>query len=208
MDRDPNNTYGTTGGSTGGTGSGGSNPGLQGTGADYGSGDMNTGTSGGASFGAAGGVAGREYTDNLGDTSRDMGDRARDARATAKEKLGQAREAASEKLGQAREKAHDLKNRFADTLDSGADKLRNRSTFDGPAYATAEGAGAISTTNDSASRVGDKVAGGMHSTAEWLRTNDLDSMKRGVEEQVRTNPARSLLIAAVAGYLIGKAFRR
>jgi hypothetical protein len=48
----------------------------------------------------------------------------------------------------------------------------------------------------------------MHSTADWLRNNDLDSMKNGVEQQVRSNPGRALLVAAVAGYLIGKVIRR
>jgi ElaB/YqjD/DUF883 family membrane-anchored ribosome-binding protein len=203
MDRDPNNTYGTTGGSTSGSGSSGANPGFENTGAGYGTG---TGSTGGANFGSAG-VAG-EYTETGTDSTRDIGERGRDFKENAKERLGHAREAASERLGQVREKAHDLKNKFADSLDAGADKLRGRGTGDGPSYATAEGMSAISTTEGTQSRVGDKVAGGMHNTAEWLRQNDLDSMKRGVEEQVRTNPGRSLLIAAVAGYLIGKALKR
>jgi vacuolar-type H+-ATPase subunit H len=206
MDRDPNKTYGTTGGSTSGSGSTGADPGFENTGAGYGTGGINAGSTGGASFGASGSTTEQAYETD-GDTSRDLGDRSRDARETAKEKLGHAREVASEKLGQARTKAHELKHRFADTLDAGADRLRSRTTSGEPAYAT-EGAAAIATNDSAQSRVGEKVAGGMHSTADWLRENDLDSMKRGVEEQVRTNPGRSLLIAAVAGYLIGKAFRR
>lgn len=197
MDRDPNNTYGTTGGSAGGSGES-ANPGFQNTGAGYGSGGMNTGSAGSASFGSAG-TANQGY---------DTTESSRGARETAKEKLGQARNVASEKLGQARSKAHDLKNRFADQLDAGADRLRTRGTAGEPAYATGDGMSAISAPASTQDRVGDKVAGGMHSTAEWLRQNDLDSMKRGVEEQVRTNPGRSLLIAAVAGYLIGKVIRR
>lgn len=205
MDRDPNNNYGTTGGASGGTGSTGANPGFENTGAGYGTGGMNTGSSG-ASFGGAS-TADQPLTADT-DASRSMGDRARDARDTAREKLGQAREVASEKLDQARSKAHDLKHRFADTLDAGADRLRSNPAPGAPAYATADGMSAITANDTATNRVGDKVAGGMHSTADWLRNNDLDSMKRGVEEQVRTNPGRSLLIAAVAGYLIGKALRR
>jgi ElaB/YqjD/DUF883 family membrane-anchored ribosome-binding protein len=190
MDRDPNNTYGTTGGSSTGSGSTGANPGFQNTGAEYGAGGMNTGAAG--------------TTDT--ERSRDMGDRAREARDTAKERLGQARETANEKLGQARNKAHELKHSFADKLDAGANRLRSRSGD--PAYATADGSSALTMDESHRAGVGEKVAGGMHSTADWLRENDMDSMKRGVEEQVRTNPGRSLLLAAVAGYLIGKVLRR
>ena len=193
MDRDPNNTYGTTGGSSGGSGSSGANPGFQNTGADY----------------AAGGTtAGREFSEGLGEDSRDLGDRAREARQAAKERFGKVKETASEKMGEARTKAHEMKHTFADKLDAGAEKLRSRTNRGDASYATADGSMSAITTNDSASGVGEKVAGGMHSTAEWLRENDMDSMKRGVEEQVRTNPGRSLLIAAVAGYLIGKVLRR
>lgn len=201
MDRDPNDLYGTTGGSTGGAGA---NP--QNTGAGYGTGG--TGSTG-AEFGRSETVAGREYTDTGTRQSTGITDRAREARETAKEKLGQARETASEKLGDAHRKAHDLKLSFADKLDAQAERMRSRATSGTASYETAgDGLAAISTTDTDRSRVGDKVAGGMHSTAEWLRNNDMDSMKRNVEEQVRTNPGRSLLVAAVAGYLIGKALRR
>jgi len=33
-------------------------------------------------------------------------------------------------------------------------------------------------------------------------------MKSGIENQVKENPGRSLLIAAGLGYLLGKAFRK
>lgn len=201
MERNPNDPYGTPSGPTGGTGA---NP-------------QNTG----AGFRSAETVAGREYADTGTDqaTGTGLSDRARDAQRTAKDKLGHARETASEKLGQAREtaseklgdahrKAHDLKLSLADKLDAQAERLRTRSAGTTPAYETGDTMSAISTNDATGSRVGDKVAGGMHSTAEWLRNNDMDSMKRSVEEQVRTNPGRSLLVAAVAGYLIGKAIRR
>lgn len=199
MDRNPNELYGTPGSSTGGTGS---NP--QNTGAGYGTGGA--GSTGSPGFGRTEGVTGREYADTGIEGSTEYGER--DVRSRAKEKLGQARDTASEKLGEAHRKAHDIKMSVADKLDAQAERLRARGTSTS-AYATAEPGMSAITTNDSTStRVGDKVAGGMHSTAEWLRNNDLDSMKRNVEEQVRTNPGRSLLVAAVAGYLIGKAIRR
>jgi hypothetical protein len=48
----------------------------------------------------------------------------------------------------------------------------------------------------------------MQSSADWIRDADLDKLKSGVEKQVKEHPARSLLVALGAGYLIGKAFRR
>jgi hypothetical protein len=48
----------------------------------------------------------------------------------------------------------------------------------------------------------------MQSSADWLRDADLEKIKDGVEKQVKEHPARTLLVALGAGYLIGKAFRR
>jgi len=58
------------------------------------------------------------------------------------------------------------------------------------------------------SQVADRVAGGMQATADWLRDADLDSMRVGVERQVKEHPGRTLLIAVGLGYLLGKAFRK
>jgi ElaB/YqjD/DUF883 family membrane-anchored ribosome-binding protein len=210
MDRNPNDLYGTPGAS----GSG-ANP--QNTGADFGVGGTGasrsseyggTGASRGSDFettpefGRAETATGRELADTTTEESQRLRERAR-------EKLGHARETASEKLGEAHRKAHDFKLRFADKLDAQAERLRARGTSTTSGFSSAdEGMSALSTNDSQRSRVGDKLAGGMHSTADWLRHNDLDSMKRNVEEQVRTNPGRSLLVAAVAGYLIGKVMRR
>ena len=48
----------------------------------------------------------------------------------------------------------------------------------------------------------------VQSSAEWIRDADLDKLKHGVEKQVKEHPARSLLVALGAGYLIGKILRR
>jgi hypothetical protein len=56
--------------------------------------------------------------------------------------------------------------------------------------------------------VSDTLATGMQSGADWLRDADLDKLKDGVEQQVKEHPARTLLVALGAGYLLGKIFRR
>jgi hypothetical protein len=54
-------------------------------------------------------------------------------------------------------------------------------------------------------RLAGPAADAMEKTADFLRNGDL---RDALEEQVRTNPARTLLIALGVGYLLGKAVRR
>jgi hypothetical protein len=182
-----------------------------------GAGGMSTGAAAGESFGHAGGVQGTTRESGYGregslDRSAGTSD-TRDLKRKASEKLHEARDVASEKWSKARERAGDMRVGLADKLDAGADKLRSRSaasagagTFSGEtAYASPDGASASASTQ---SKARTNLADGMHSTADWLRNNDLDTIKGGIESQVRNNPGRSLVVAAVAGYLIGKAFRR
>ena len=106
-----------------------------------------------------------------------------------------------------RERAAGAKDKLAGALESGAERLRDRA-HGGSSLAAA---GADGTTTEIADgrvvQVSDKVAGGMETTAAWLRDADLESLKVGVERQVKEHPARTLLIAAGLGYLIGRAFK-
>ena len=67
---------------------------------------------------------------------------------------------------------------------------------------------AIDATNSRIAPVATKVAGGMEATAGWLRETDLDSVKTGIERQVKEHPGRTLLVAVGLGYLLGKAIRK
>jgi hypothetical protein len=101
-------------------------------------------------------------------------------------------------------KASAIPSMLADGLEAGATALRQRNTS---SVATTSGSTAIA--NDSGmTAVTDTLASGMQTSAEWLRDADLDKLKQGVENQVKEHPARSLLIALGAGYIIGKALRR
>ncbi len=60
----------------------------------------------------------------------------------------------------------------------------------------------------------ERAADAAHSTAGWLaglsdymRETDLDNLRLDIEDQVRQNPLRSVLIAVGAGWLIGKIVR-
>jgi hypothetical protein len=93
---------------------------------------------------------------------------------------------------------------LADGLQAGAEALRQRRS----AIAGVDGSSAATADNSSIVAVTDSIATGMQSSAEWLREADLDKIKDGVEKQVKEHPARTLLIALGAGYVLGKAFRR
>jgi ElaB/YqjD/DUF883 family membrane-anchored ribosome-binding protein len=125
----------------------------------------------------------KNFIGNAGDRLADVGSTARDRVGTAKDKL-------------------------ANALESGADKLRERTHPAGAtlAGATAEGS-SVAMSDGRVAQVSDKVAGGMQATADWLRDADLDGIKSGIETQVKEHPGRTLLIAAGLGYLIGRAFR-
>ena len=104
-----------------------------------------------------------------------------------------------------KDRASGIPAMLADGLQAGAEALRQRR----PSTETSTGGSSVAITGDpSIAAVTDTLASGMQSSADWLRDADLDKLKEGVEKQVKEHPARSLLVALGAGYLIGKALRR
>ena len=102
-------------------------------------------------------------------------------------------------------KASTIPAMLADGLEAGAEALRQRRPSPN---ATTPGTSVAVTSDSSIDAVTDSLATGMQSSAEWLRDADIDKLKSGVEKQVKEHPARSLLVALGAGYLIGKILRR
>jgi hypothetical protein len=145
---------------------------------------------------------GQHLGDRLGDAKEQAADKLGQARDAASEKLGQAREVAGEKLGQAKEKATELKATLADKLDQGAQALRNQQG--GQQFAGANGATVGG--DSSLGKYAAPAAGAMEATAQFLRGEG--DIKGAIEEQVRTAPGRTLLIAVGLGYVLGKAIRR
>jgi hypothetical protein len=92
---------------------------------------------------------------------------------------------------------------LADGLQAGADALRQKRAN------TSTGSSVTALANDPAiAAVTDSLATGMQSSAEWLRDADMDKLKEGVEKQVKEHPARTLLVALGAGFLLAKVLRR
>ena len=133
-------------------------------------------------------------------TSGGFADRARNIAGSTQDKL-------ADVGSTVRDRAGTLKDSLADALETGANKLRQRSAHGDLAGSTGGGSVAVESDGRLAA-VSTNVAGGMQTTASWLRETDIESLKTGIEKQVREHPARSLLIAIGVGYLIGKAFRR
>lgn len=186
--RDQDPTYGTTPGSGSDLGTG--------TGAGFGT----AGTVGGV--GSAGGTGTLGTTRSIGTDEQDES-RTHHAGETAREKLGSARERVSEK-------ASDLKATLADKLEAGAQKLRQRNApGDGATDMGLETTGTMGSSGQrtKVDRATDSLASGMESTANWVRNANVDDMKNSVEQQVRSNPGRALIVAVGVGYLLGKLFR-
>jgi len=200
MDRNdfsPGGSSGQSGGSqnpggSAGYGNAGSTSGAQGyaagTTANVGQG---FGTESGAGVGTGAGAEGQQ--------SQGFKDRARDLAGSAQDKL-------ADVGSTVRDRAGNLKKSLADALDSGANRLRQRAAVSDLAGATTGSTVAVE-SDTRMTQVNNKVASGMESTADWLRDADLNSLRTGIERQVKDHPGRTLLIAAGLGYLIGKAFR-
>jgi hypothetical protein len=193
----------TSGGSSaGGTGGYGGTSGFGGT-SDVGGTSAGFGTSGGVGGSTSGGSTAGGYGSTGGDASASgMGDRARDAASTAKDRMSDVGSTVRERAGQA-------KNSLADALEAGAERLRNRGGSQQLAGSTEYGDTSVGTDGSGrVAEIGQRVAGGLQTSADWLREADIDGLREGVEKQVRDNPGRTLLIAVGLGYLLGKAFRR
>ena len=205
MERNQNDNLdsGNFGGSTTGAGSSGSTGNLEsgyegsgaGSGGGYG-GSSGLGNTGSQGYGAGSSGGSGASTSGYGSTSGSTGEQS----LADKAKSG---------LGGAREKASELKATLADKLEAGAQKLRSQQQGGQFAGAGAYGESAnVGAESGRMGQVNDKLAQGMQSTADFIRNADLDSVKSGIEKQVRENPGRTLLIAAGIGYLLGKAFRK
>jgi hypothetical protein len=189
------------------------------TGADL-SGSTGAGNTGlGAGYGA-GGMGGSMGTQDAGSTSGGYGAGSgfseTGSEAGSQNRMQQGKEAVANTFNKVKEKASnlDIKGKasnlnatLADKLEAGADKLRQRgqSTQFAGAAGAADLGGTGTAGNQQLSQAGDRLASGMQSTADWLRNGDLQG---SIENQVRTNPGRTLLVALGLGYVLGKAFRR
>ncbi|MCU1339607.1 MAG: Late embryosis abundant protein [Bryobacterales bacterium] len=124
--------------------------------------------------------AGQETSDQLSNAKQKISETVSEARDRAR----QAGEAIAHQVDEKREPV-------AGMLDTAASTLQDRGARSGQAV------------SDAAKRTADVLS----STADYVRGHDVKAMVDDVEQVVRHNPGRSLLIAAAMGFLVGRAFR-
>ncbi len=152
----------------------------------------------------------REAVDQVRDSAAEVVDQ---VRAGAAGVVDQVRDTAAGAVDQARTRAADLAGQVRDTAGNMAETARLR-TADGIESAahsldrvaeeqmTAE-AGARARVGEAAHR----VAGGMESTADYLRRADAQKLRSDLEHPVRTSPVQSLVILFATGFIIGRLLR-
>jgi hypothetical protein len=92
-------------------------------------------------------------------------------------------------------------NSATDGQSNGAGEFSGNAAIGGTSSAPASGIrGKIDTART-------KVMDGASAATDWVKQADIEGIKTGIEQQVRTNPVRSLLVAVGLGYLIGRAMR-
>jgi ElaB/YqjD/DUF883 family membrane-anchored ribosome-binding protein len=199
MERNANDTFGSSN-------TGESSSGSFGTGAgSAGSANSPSSFGSGASTGGMGG-SGTSDAAFSRDSSTDaagLADRARSAASTAGEKL-------SDVGSTVRDRAGNLKQTIANALESGAERLRSQGAGGGQIAGSSAtgGSSAMVGEGNRLSEATNQLAGGLQASADWLRDADLDGLKSGVERQVKEHPGRTLAVAVGVGYLLGKAFRK
>ncbi|HXH21791.1 MAG TPA: hypothetical protein VNN10_07160 [Dehalococcoidia bacterium] len=109
----------------------------------------------------------------------------------ADEFAGRAREMASEYAEMAQAQVEVGKDQAASSMETAAQKLRERTMAQG-------GLG---------SQAGEKVAEGMESAAGYLREHSTGEIWDDVERYVRAHPMQALAGAAFAGFLLGRMLR-
>jgi len=97
----------------------------------------------------------------------------------------QARKRAQEFGKQAKEKVDQGRSGTADAMDNTAEKI-------GKAGASSAG----------------KVSDGLHSAADYVRSNDVSSMMSDLGSAIKSNPVPAMITAVALGFVIGAMLRR
>ncbi|HTA67468.1 MAG TPA: hypothetical protein VK776_04295 [Bryobacteraceae bacterium] len=114
-----------------------------------------------------------------------LGDKISDTAAQVKEKASELGQMAEDKIDNNRDAAATGLDKAASTLHDKAESLPGGEKVTSLAHATA-----------------DKLS----STADYVRTHDVNRMMGDVETLVKNNPGPALLAAAAIGFLVARAF--
>jgi len=155
------------------------------------------------------GSSGESMADRVAFTGEDLADQAQDrvsnAIRTTSDSVGGVGAELSERASQMKDKVSNIARTAVETIDG-----RRATTADGLETAA-------STLHERADRLpgGEKVsefahaaADRLNTTADYVRTHDINRMKTDVKTLVKNNPGPALLVAAAFGFLLGRAMTR
>ncbi len=125
------------------------------------------------------------FKDPVQDDSSTLGEKISDTATQVKDKVSDLGRTAADKIDENRGAAAGGLEKAASALHEKAESLPGGEKVTSLAHATA-----------------DKL----NSTADYVREHDVNRMMADVETLVKNNPGRSLLAAAVIGFLVGRAF--
>ena len=108
--------------------------------------------------------------------------------------------------GTPRRAAEDLKRRFDRALHHGICHLADQLDDLGTRLDTLGGGRLqrLGARGERAAEAAEAVSGWLGSTADYLRTTEMEDLRGDLEDQVRANPLRTLAVSAVAGWVLGK----
>ncbi len=119
------------------------------------------------------------------ETSGGVGDKISDAASEAKQKVSDLGRSAADKIDQNRGSA-------ASGLESAANTLREK-------------AGSLP-GGENVTNLANNAAEKLTTTADYVRTHDVNGMMADLERLVKNNPGPSLVAAAAVGFLLGRTF--
>jgi ElaB/YqjD/DUF883 family membrane-anchored ribosome-binding protein len=100
-------------------------------------------------------------------------------------------------------------SRYESTTTKGNSTLNNiKTTVADKLKSAAQALGEKSRQDTSVSQYAGQASGWLNNAADYVREIEPDQVKADIQRQVRSNPGRSLLIAGVAGLVLGTLFRR
>lgn len=128
------------------------------------------------------------------------------------ETVARVREGASRMADAARDRAEGIASAARDRA-SGAAASARAGAADGLAAAAdrlgavAEEQGQAGGARGRAAGAAQAAAGGLDAAADFVRSPDMERLRAGVEEQVRTSPLRAIIATFAAGFIIGRILR-
>jgi ElaB/YqjD/DUF883 family membrane-anchored ribosome-binding protein len=100
-------------------------------------------------------------------------------------------------------------SRYESSPQSGNSTLNNiKTTVADKLKSAAQSLGQKGGQDTTVSQYAGQASGWLNNAADYVRDIEPEQVKADIQKQVRTNPGRSLLIAGVAGLVLGTLFRR